>query len=154
MMAIFGEQKENTYTNNASLRLTFGEFLGIQNNLTSSNGHTYFDGCRVHSCIEKAIVAVDEATLQMDAGALLHFNCELIVAEPDLSYRRRYEPKPDGRVRGQHKCDSEPVLEIFIIRRENSDVSRHEEVKLRDELRKWGKQFGYARDAVKVWEVK
>lgn len=150
---IFGEQRENTYKNNALLRDAFGESMGIPNETISSQGYTFVDGCRVHSCIEKAVVTVNETTLRLAAGALLHFNCALIVAEPNLSYSRRYEPGPDGRVHGQHQCDAEPVLEIFIFRREHSDVARHEEVKLRDELRKWGKQFGYAREVVRVWET-
>ena len=89
------------------------------------------------------------STTKLAAAALLHFNCGLLVDGPDAANNSQEAPDPHRKQR----CDEKPTLEIFIVRRSHSDQGLMDEEKLRNELTKWGKEFGYAKEVLSVQDV-
>lgn len=148
---IFDVQRANLYMNNALIKDTLFLFLGISHDPKSiADGYVFMDGCRVQSCNEKAAVMVDMRAKHLQAASLLHFNCRLTAYTQDdlkaIAEGKRLSSKTD--------CDREATLEMFLIRRHTTSTKPVDENKLLEEMRQWGKAAGYARENVRILEVR
>jgi len=132
---IFGGDRQDTFVNDGLLREAVLGSIGEPDDPRElRDGSTMMTGCRPHSCMEKGAVIVNGASKQLRAAAILHFHCRLALLESETS------DTPPG-----NKCDTDPTLEIFVIRRNGTPAALKQELGYVRELEAWGKaqQFKY-----------
>ena len=135
--------------NNALIKDALFLSLGISHDPKNLIGDlVWMDGCRIHSCHEKAAVIADMKTKHLQATGLLHFNCRLTVLTQDNS-KAAAQSQPSTT-----ECDKEATLDMFVIRRPAASTKPTDESRLLDEIRTWAKAAGYARENVRVLEVR
>lgn len=141
---VFGAQRADLYVNDVSIKDTALLFLELNTGLsTLDNGYVLLEGCRVHSCIEKAATIVDLKTKRILALALLNFNCRLtILKQDDIA-----EGDAGKRNAQKHECESQARLDLFLVRKKSHLI---DEAKLVETLQDWGKKFGYASEHVRI----
>jgi hypothetical protein len=140
---IFGDDREDTFVNDGLLREAIIGFIGMADEPRElSDGSTMMTGCRPHSCPEKGAVIVDGHANQLRAAAILHFHCR----------RKLLETEASNQVPG-NRCDTEPTLEIFIVRRSDAlSGLKHELIYVR-ELEAWGKGSRYGNEVIRIKDV-
>jgi hypothetical protein len=145
---VFRDQKISTFRNNALLRDTISLFTQMKDLSEQDGNITFVSGCRVHSCQEKGMVAVDEKSQNLKGVALLSYNCRLLPYGASAGDKNQKTP-----VNSTHEyCETAPTLRIFVIRRDR-DVDRvNLESKILNRFREWGKTFAYKDQAVEVWD--
>jgi len=145
---VFRDQKLSTFQNNALLRDAISLFTQMKDSSEHDGNTTFISGCRVHSCQEKGIVAVDDKSQHLKGVALLSYNCRLLPYETGTENKDQKTP-----VNSTHEyCETVPMLRIFIIR-DNRDADRlNLESKIVKRFREWGKKFDYKDQAVEVWD--
>lgn len=104
----FGPKTRGDYIiRNGRIRDQIGEGLSLGASRTVlSDGRLLLDGCRVHSCTEKAAVIVSKAG-RAEAAALIDFACPY---QPDRRKRATKEPQVVCRK------EDDPRLTIFLPR--------------------------------------
>jgi hypothetical protein len=141
---IFADDREDTFTNDGLLREAIIDFIGVPDDPRElRDGSTMMTGCRPQSCGEKGAVIVSGPNHQLRAAAILHFHCHLTLLEDEKS------DTPPG-----NQCDTEPTLEIFVIRRNRTPVALKQELAHVRELEAWGKGLGFKSEVTHVKETR
>lgn len=144
----FAGMRANAYIPNASLIETIGEFIGIPGDETPALfGHyAMIDGCRRHSCIEKAAIVVDMRSRTIAAVALRNYECRHVVLDDsDIAAMARSSSK-----RPTARCNDEPILDIYVVRRSIKPEALRDEREQLAQLRKWGNNVGHQGERVQV----
>ena len=144
----FAGMRLNAYIPDASLVKTIGEFMSIPGAETPTQFGAYamIDGCRRHSCIEKAAVSVDMRTRQIAAVALRNFECRYSVLDDNEIVAMAWDPARKPLVR----CNDEPILDLYVVRRSvRPDALRAEREQL-TQLRHWGRAVGFLGERVQI----
>jgi hypothetical protein len=145
---VFGDQRENTFENNSLLRNAIAMFIQNKEGVPFYSGNLVFvSGCRIHSCDEKALVAINQDQRSVAAVALLSHNCHL-VANEKIKRNDGSEEALDPR---REYCQQIASLKIYLIRNKKSLQVEYDQVIL-DQLRSWGKKYGYGNESLSVWE--
>ena len=138
----------NAYIPDASLAKTIGEFIGIPGDETPVQfGHyALIDGCRRHSCIEKAAIVVDMRTRAIAAVALRNFECRHVVMDDsDIA-----AIASSSRKRATSRCNGEPILDVYVVRRSLQPEALRNEREQLLQLRKWGTRVGHQGEKVQI----
>jgi hypothetical protein len=146
--ATFAGMHANTYIPDALLAETIGEFIGIPGNEAPVLfGHyAMVDGCRPQSCDEKAAVIVDVRSRAIAAVALRNYQCRNVVLEDsDLAAMASVSSK-----RPTVRCNSQPLLDVYIVRRSIENEALRSEQQQLSRLRKWGDLVGHEGEQVQV----
>lgn len=146
--AVFAGMRTDTYIPDASLIRTIDEFMGIPGIEKPARFGPYamIDGCRRHSCMEKAAVVVDMRSRTVVALALRHFECRHVV----LDDREIAAMAGDARQRPPVRCKDEPILDIYVVRRSLDPARLRDEREQLSQLRKWGSKVGHEGERVKI----
>lgn len=146
--AVFAGMRTDTYIPNASLIRTIDEFMGIPGNdkPVQFGPYAMIDGCRRHSCMEKAAIVVDMRSRTVAALALRHFTCRHVV----LDDREAAAMTPDARPRRPVRCKDEPILDIYVVRRSPDPARLRDEREQLAQLRKWGSKVGHEGERVTI----
>lgn len=140
---IFGDDRQDTFVNDGLLREAILGSIGEADDPRElSDGSTIMTGCRPGSCIEKGAVIVNGQTKQLRAAAILHFHCRLELLESEKS-----DALPGN------KCDSDPTLEIFVIRRNETLAALKQELGYVRSLEAWGKGQHFKSEVAHVKEL-
>lgn len=144
----FAGMRANTYMPNTSLIETIGEFIGIPGDETPVlfGPYAMIDGCRRHSCIEKAAIIVDMRSRTTAAVALRNYDCRHVVLDDSdiAAIERSANKHPTVR------CNDEPILDIYIVRRSIKPEALRDERKQLAQLRKWGSIVGHQEERIQV----
>lgn len=146
--ASFAGMRANTYVPDALLADTIGKFMGIPGDEAPAlfGQYAMIDGCRPQSCIEKAAVIVDVRSREIAAVALRSFQCRNVVLEDsDLAAMARASAR-----RPTVRCNVEPVLDVYIVRRSNDVAALKREQEQLARLREWGRAVGHEGEQVQV----
>lgn len=142
---IFGDQKENLFQNASLLRAAIPMFLESGRKIENNSNHVVFiEGCRINSCIEKGMVAIDEEKKHLNGVALINYNCHINPIE-------KYSPNDKDQAKINY-CDKDPNIKIIIIRRK--DFSSLKEAVIFKKLKEWGAKNNVQRENSIVWEAK
>ena len=141
---VFKGMRVDTYIPNAALADTLGLFMGIPGGPDGDTPVLFkhfamIEGCRHHSCIEKAAVIVNIKTREVAAVALRSYQCT------------KFTPKAGeigGKAGGHSKetgvrCNDEPILDMYAVRSSANPSDRHDEDEHLAKLRHWGKSVGH-----------
>lgn len=140
--------RSDTYRPDASLADTVGEFIGIPGDETPVEFGRYamIDGCRRHSCIEKAAVVVDMRSRTIAAVALRHYACRhVVLEESDIAAMEQ-----DARRRPAVRCNKEPLLDVHVVRRSLDAAALRDEREQLAQLRTWGGKVGHDGEEVRI----
>ena len=144
----FAGMRVNAHRPDAALTDAVGEFMGIpgEEKPVSFGPYAMIDGCRRHSCIEKAAVIVDARSRTIAALALRNYACRHVVLDDSqiaaMAGRARMRPAV--------RCNQEPVLDVYVVRRSlDPDALRAEREQLA-QLRAWGGRVGHQGERVQV----
>jgi len=144
----FAGMHTNSYIPNASLPKTIVDFTGIPGDETPVQFGDYalIDGCRRHSCIEKAAVVVDMRTRAIAAVALRNFECRHVVMDDsDIA-----AIASTSRKRATTRCNGEPILDVYVVRRSLEPKALRYEREQLLQLRKWGNRVGHQGEKVQI----
>ncbi|MBZ2209654.1 hypothetical protein [Massilia soli] len=146
--AAFAGMRINAYIPDASLAKTIGEFMSIPGAETPAQfgADAMIDGCRRHSCIEKAAVIVDMRTRKILAVTLRNFECQYSVLDDSeiAAMARGTASKPLVR------CNDEPILDVYVVRRSLRPDALQAEREQLARLRQWGREVGSVGERVQV----
>jgi hypothetical protein len=145
--ATFKDQRENTFQNNALLRVAISMFLQTREAAFYEPSLGFVSGCRIHSCEEKAMAAINLDRKYLAGVAILSFNCRL-TANDHLSNNSE-DKKIDPLI---NHCDHQPTLKIFLIRRKKFIDAITLEPAILQKFRQWGQKSSYKNEEVQVWE--
>ena len=138
----------NAYVPNASLAETIGEFVGIPGNETPVQFGPYalIEGCRRHSCMEKAAIVVDMRSRAIAAVALRNFECRHVVMDDSDIAAMSGASRKHATVR----CNGEPILDVYVVRRSLKPEALKSERDWLLQLRQWGTRVGHQGEKVQV----
>lgn len=146
--AVFAGMYTDAFIPNASLIRTIDEFIGIPGNAEPVQFGPYamIDGCRRQSCMEKAAAVVDMRSRTVAAVGLRNYECRHVVLDDsDIAVIAR-----ESRKRMPVRCNEEPILDIYIVRRSLDPASLKDEREQLAQLRKWGSKVGHQGERVKI----
>ena len=138
----------NAYVPNASLAETIGEFVGIPGDETPVQFGPYalIEGCRRHSCIEKAAIVVDMRSRAIAAFALRNYECRHVVMDDSDIAAMAGASRKHATVR----CNGEPILDVYVVRRSLKPEALKSERDQLLHLRQWGTRIGHQGEKVHV----
>ena len=143
MKKIFGDDRQDTFVNDGLLREAILGSIGEADDPRElREGSTIMTGCRPGSCMEKGAVIVNGQTKQLRAAAILHFHCRLT-----LLANENADTVPGNQ------CDTDPTLEIFVIRRDKSLAGMKQELGYLKEFETWAKGQSFKNESTHVKEV-
>lgn len=146
--AVFAGMHTDAYIPNAPLVRTIDEFMGIPGGEEPVQFGPYamIDGCRRQSCMEKAAIVVDMRSRTVAAVALRNYECRHVVLDDsDIAAMAL-----SSRKRPPVRCNEEPILDIYIVRRSLNPTSLQDEREQLTQLRKWGSKVGHQGERVKI----
>lgn len=108
-------------------------------------GKIFIAGCRMHSCIEKSAAIVDEESNKVVAFAIKNFQCHYMPTTERIT-------GSEGESKAKIECETEPLLNIYIIRSNYPPKHTGYEMDEVDILSKWGKTVDVERNAVYIIE--
>jgi hypothetical protein len=138
----------NAYIPDASLAKTIGDFIRIPGDEAPLQfGHyALIDGCRRHSCIEKAAVVVDMRTRTIAAVALRNFECRHVVMDDsDIAAIALNSGK-----RATSRCNEAPILDVYVVRRSLKPEALRNEREQLLQLRQWGTRVGHQGEKIQI----
>ena len=146
--SVFAGMHIDAYIPNASLARTIDEFIGIpgDDEPVQFGSYAMIDGCRRQSCMEKAAVIVDMRSRSVAAVALRNYECRHVVLDDgDIAAMAR-----DSRTRPPVRCNEEPILDIYVVRRSLDPASLKDEREQLAQLRQWGSKVGHQGERIKI----
>jgi hypothetical protein len=146
--AVFAGMHADAYIPHASLVETIGEFMGIpgEHEPIEFGHYAMIDGCRPHSCTEKAAIVVDMRSRTVAAVALRNYACrELVPGARDVAGVPR-----DARQRATVQCNKEPMLDIYVVQRSRNPAGLQDEREQLARLRQWGSKVGHQGERVEI----
>lgn len=146
--SVFAGMQIDAYIPDASLVRTIDEFIGIPGDEEPVRFGPFamIDGCRRQSCMEKAAIIVDMRSRCVAAVAIRNYECRHVVLDDsDIAAMAR-----DSRKRPPVRCNEEPILEIYVVRRSLTPTSLQDEREQLTQLRKWGSKVGHQGERVKI----
>lgn len=144
----FAGVRVNAHVPDAALAQAIGTYLGMPGGETPvvNGSFAMIEGCRPHSCIEKAAVIVDMRTRQVAAVALRNYECRHFVM--DDAEIAAMAPGANGRA--PVRCHKEPILDVYAVRRSLSPASLRAENEQLKQLREWGQRVGHQGERVQI----
>lgn len=135
---IFKGMRVDAYIPNAALTDTIRHFMSIPGGDTPVRfGHfAMIEGCRLHSCIEKAAIVVDIDTRKVVAVALRNYQCSKVALGDGKNTRVR--------------CNDEPILDLYAVRSTTQAPDLQGEGDYLGQLRQWGKTVGHQGERLQV----
>ena len=146
--SVFAGMQLDAYIPDASLVRTIDEFISIpgDENPVQFGPYAMIDGCRRQSCIEKAAIIVDMRSRSVAAVGLRNYECRHVVLDDgEIAAMAR-----DSRKRPPVRCNDEPILDIYVVRRSLNPVGLQDEREQLAQLRKWGSKVGHQGERVKI----